>query len=156
MIIDIDGALEKQLFYVGTKIRPIPRGGENLRRCPRARLSSVTLKHLQDFTTRFGINWYDYLIYDVPGKFRIGHRSGFIIYGKIDYQPDFISYITYGRIETTSGCAGLTNLWILHGVPLQKTSLQETIHTDFGRYEYPYNMWVELVAPFTKRKDAIK
>ena len=154
MFIDIDNALERQLFYAGTKIRPTPKGGKDLRRCPRGRLSSRTLFNLQHFTVNYGINWYDYLVYDVDHSWK--PRSGFIIYGKVDYQPDFISYITYGRIETTGVCAGATTVWIMHGLPLQKTLLQETIHTDFEKYRYPYNMWVELVAPFTGRKDAIK
>lgn len=156
MFIDIESAYNNNMFFAGTKLRDIPRGGYDLRRCTRSRLSNRTLFNLQQFNMRFGINWYDYQIYDVDDRMKSNTRSGFIIYGKINYQPDFISYITYGRVETTSGCAGSTKVWIMNGIPLQKSALLESIDVTFKKYEYPYNMWVELVAPFAKRKNETK
>lgn len=142
MIIDINRSLKLNKYYAGTRLKCLPTGAKHLRRCPIYRLNSRTLQCLKQFEIYYGVYWYDYQIYDVK------NRTGYIIYGQLDYQIEKNKYITYLRRETPSICAGQTWIYILNGLRIQKTILLDNFNPTFKNYKHNIKQWIELVKQF--------
>lgn len=151
----IDELIQTRKYYSGSKLKEIPVPAMEYRRYHRSLLSSRTIINLRKISHKFGVEWTDYLAYNIH-DYVYYHtksiRSGFIIYGVLPYQKqEELKHVTFFRKETTSPQAGQTLLYFGNGKPIHVSSLfKPSLYNP--RLLKKMTMWCDQVRPYIDLK----